>query len=171
MVAYRGRCGGSRFRSLASRISATVALLTRFMDRRHALTAASGPGQNVTDLAALRHGRNVRKLEWRRAPRGAFVPDRPFNVRWRTPALALSHLLPGWGQGQGNPLCGATAHGDDRANIAARLRIPFTWRDVGRSRARSRWPRTIRIRQDASVTTAKPPVAISRNQVIDRVAD
>src|SRR5467141_2135027 len=36
---------------------------------------------------------------------------------------------------------------------------------------RSRWPRTIRIRQDASVTTAEPAIAVARDQVIDRVAD
>src|SRR3989442_3438879 len=35
----------------------------------------------------------------------------------------------------------------------------------------SRWPRTIRIRQDASVTTAEPTIAVARDQVIDRVAD
>jgi hypothetical protein len=37
--------------------------------------------------------------------------------------------------------------------------------------SQSRWPRTIRIRQDASVTTAKPAIAIARDQVIDRVAN
>src|SRR6266481_1554604 len=42
---------------------------------------------------------------------------------------------------------------------------------TSRSRARSRWPRTIRIRQDASVTTAKPAIAVARDQIIDRVAD
>ena len=36
----------------------------------------------------------------------------------------------------------------------------------------SRWPRTIRIRQDASVTTAEPAIAtVARDQIIDRVAD
>jgi hypothetical protein len=35
----------------------------------------------------------------------------------------------------------------------------------------SRWPRTIRIRQDASVTTAEPAIAVARYQVLDRVAD
>src|SRR6476661_8256548 len=35
----------------------------------------------------------------------------------------------------------------------------------------SRWPRTIRIRQDASVTTAEPAIAVALDQVIDRVAD
>jgi hypothetical protein len=35
----------------------------------------------------------------------------------------------------------------------------------------AQWPRTIRIRQDASVTTAKPAIAVARDQVIDRVAD
>src|SRR5260370_7238499 len=39
------------------------------------------------------------------------------------------------------------------------------------SRRGSRWPRTIRIRQDASVTTAEPAIAVARDQVIDRVAD
>src|SRR3989440_4373031 len=39
------------------------------------------------------------------------------------------------------------------------------------SRRGSRWPRTIRIRQDASVTTAEPTIAVARDQVIDRVAD
>src|ERR1700726_1302507 len=38
-------------------------------------------------------------------------------------------------------------------------------------RGGSRWPRTIRIRQDASVTTAEPAIAVARDQVIDRVAD
>jgi hypothetical protein len=37
------------------------------------------------------------------------------------------------------------------------------------SRGGSRWPRTIRIRQDASVTTAEPAIAVARDQVIDRV--
>src|ERR1700682_1629725 len=31
--------------------------------------------------------------------------------------------------------------------------------------------RTIRIRQDASVTTAEPAIAVARDQIIDRVAD
>src|SRR5467141_5099636 len=35
----------------------------------------------------------------------------------------------------------------------------------------SRWPRTMRIRQDASVTTAEPAIAVARDQVIGRVAD
>src|ERR1700682_2710913 len=35
----------------------------------------------------------------------------------------------------------------------------------------SRWPRTIRIRQDASVTTAEPAITVARDQVIGRVAD
>src|SRR5260221_7409339 len=35
----------------------------------------------------------------------------------------------------------------------------------------SRWPRTIRIREDASGTTAEPAIAVARDQVIDRVAD
>src|SRR5262245_100973 len=35
----------------------------------------------------------------------------------------------------------------------------------------SRWPRTIRIRQHASVTTAEPAIAVARDQVIGRVAD
>src|SRR5712692_5827645 len=38
-------------------------------------------------------------------------------------------------------------------------------------RTGSRWPRTIRIRQDASVTTTEPAIAVARDQVIDRVAD
>src|SRR5882672_11231408 len=42
---------------------------------------------------------------------------------------------------------------------------------VPQSRGGSRWPRTIRIRQDASVTTAEPTIAVARDQVIDRVAD
>jgi hypothetical protein len=37
------------------------------------------------------------------------------------------------------------------------------------SRGGSRWPRTIRIRQDASVTTAEPAIAVARDQVIDHV--
>src|SRR6516164_8317592 len=39
------------------------------------------------------------------------------------------------------------------------------------SRGGSRWPRTIQIRQDASVTTTEPAIAVARDQVIDRVAD
>jgi hypothetical protein len=38
-------------------------------------------------------------------------------------------------------------------------------------KATSPWPRAIRIRQDASVTTAEPAIAVARDQVIDRVAD
>ena len=38
-------------------------------------------------------------------------------------------------------------------------------------RGDSRWPRTIQIRQDASVTTTEPAIAVARDQVIDRVAD
>src|ERR1700719_3471824 len=38
------------------------------------------------------------------------------------------------------------------------------------SRRGSPWPRTIRIRQDASVTTAAPAIAVARDQIIDRVA-
>src|SRR4029077_9527937 len=38
-------------------------------------------------------------------------------------------------------------------------------------RGGSRWPRTIRIRQDASVPTAEPAIAVARDQIIDRVAD
>src|SRR6202011_2136522 len=37
--------------------------------------------------------------------------------------------------------------------------------------ARSRWPGTIRTRQHASVTPAKPAIAVARDQVVDRVAD
>src|SRR6266481_3448917 len=36
---------------------------------------------------------------------------------------------------------------------------------------RSRWPRTIRIRRDASVTTAEPAIAVACDQIVDRVAD
>src|SRR3981081_419837 len=39
------------------------------------------------------------------------------------------------------------------------------------SRGGSRWPRTIRIRQDTSVTTAEPAIAVARAHVIARVAD
>src|SRR5206468_9610380 len=42
---------------------------------------------------------------------------------------------------------------------------------VLQSRGGSRWPRTIRIRQDASVTTAEPAISVARDQVIGRVAD
>jgi len=38
------------------------------------------------------------------------------------------------------------------------------------SQGGSRWPRAIRIQQDASVTTAKPAIAVARDQVIYRVA-
>src|SRR5262249_29242787 len=37
--------------------------------------------------------------------------------------------------------------------------------------ARSRWPRTIRSRQHANITPAKPAIAVARDQVVDRVAD
>jgi hypothetical protein len=46
-------------------------------------------------------------------------------------------------------------------------KAPISWR----SRGGLRWPRTIRIRQDASVTTAEPAIAVARDQFIDRVAD
>ena len=49
-------------------------------------------------------------------------------------------------------------------NISLAKRFP-------QSRRGSRWPRTIRIRQDASLTTAEPTIAVARDQVIDRVAD
>src|SRR5262245_66690418 len=39
------------------------------------------------------------------------------------------------------------------------------------SRVGSRWPRTIRIRQDASAMAAEPAIAVARDEVIDRVAD
>src|SRR5260370_31753410 len=42
---------------------------------------------------------------------------------------------------------------------------------VPQSRDGSRWPRTIRIQQDASVTTAEPAISVARDQVIDPVAD
>src|SRR4249919_2642632 len=42
---------------------------------------------------------------------------------------------------------------------------------VPQSRGGSQSPRTIRIRQDASVTTAEPAIAVARDQVIGRVAD
>src|SRR5262249_3824794 len=41
---------------------------------------------------------------------------------------------------------------------------------VSQPRGGLRWPRTIRIRQDASVTTTEPVIAIARDPVIDRVA-
>src|SRR5215475_1591272 len=41
---------------------------------------------------------------------------------------------------------------------------------VPQSQGGSRWPLAIRIRQDASVTTAKPAIAVARDQVIYRVA-
>src|SRR5262249_2062786 len=37
--------------------------------------------------------------------------------------------------------------------------------------AGSRWPRTIQIRQDASVTTTEPAIAVASDQVINRVAE
>jgi hypothetical protein len=42
---------------------------------------------------------------------------------------------------------------------------------IPQSRGGSRWPRAIRIRQDASVTTAEPTIPVARDQAIDRVAD
>ncbi len=44
--------------------------------------------------------------------------------------------------------------------------LTVTWTKLKSSNAR-----TIRIRQDASVTTAEPAIAVARDQVIDRVAD
>ena len=35
----------------------------------------------------------------------------------------------------------------------------------------SPWPRTIRIREDTSLTTAEPAIAVARHQVIDHVAN
>src|ERR1700730_17228526 len=66
------------------------------------------------------------------------------------------------------------------AEIARQDRAALAWREraqqvkhviVPPSRGCSRWPRTIRIRQDARVTTAEPAIAVARDQVIDRVAD
>src|SRR5207247_612533 len=57
---------------------------------------------------------------------------------------------------------------------------PVTFRRFGRAintdevfgtHNSSRRPRTIRIRQDSSVTTTEPAIAVARDQVIDRVAD
>src|SRR5262245_58101055 len=39
------------------------------------------------------------------------------------------------------------------------------------TRGGSRWPRTIQIRLDASVTTTEPAIAVASDQVIDRVAE
>src|SRR5262249_48154011 len=50
------------------------------------------------------------------------------------------------------------------------LRHP-DYRRIPQSRGSSRWPRTIRIRQDASLTTAEPAIAVARDQIIDGVAD
>ena len=74
---------------------------------------------------------------------------------------------------------------DRPAEIARQDRAAPAWRDRAASDAcqlltrrhhpaisgGSQRPRTIRIRQDASVTTAEPAIAVARDQVIDRVAD
>ena len=75
---------------------------------------------------------------------------------------------------------------DRPADIARQDRAALVWREraqqvklvssspgaiIPPSWGGSRWPRTIRIRQDASVTTAEPAIAVARDQVIDRVAD
>jgi hypothetical protein len=52
-------------------------------------------------------------------------------------------------------------------NILANQAFTTLWL----AHSRSRWPRTIRIRKDASVTTAKPAIAVARDQVVNRVAD
>jgi hypothetical protein len=57
----------------------------------------------------------------------------------------------------------------DRAPLGVFQLIPC--RFVPQSRRGSRWPRTIQIRQDASVTTAEPTIAVARDPVIDCVAD
>src|SRR5437870_3130337 len=49
--------------------------------------------------------------------------------------------------------------------------LPASGEIVPQSRGGSRWPRTIRIRQDASVTMAEPAIAVARDQIKDRVAD
>ena len=54
---------------------------------------------------------------------------------------------------------------------SATWRLKRTGAIFPQSRGVSRWPRTIRIREDASVTTAEPAIAVTRDQVIDRVAD
>src|SRR3982074_348172 len=63
---------------------------------------------------------------------------------------------------------------DRPAEIARQDRAALAWRERAQQVKHvggSRWPRTIRIRQDASVTTAEPAIAVARDQIIDRVAD
>src|SRR5262245_39367324 len=71
-------------------------------------------------------------------------------------------------------LLGPDFHRLDRASFAWRTHsITSSARasSVGSHGGGLRWPRTIRIRQDASVTTTEPAIAVARDQVIDRVAD
>jgi hypothetical protein len=58
-----------------------------------------------------------------------------------------------------------------KSRNAASCSQPAPGAIVPQSRGGSRWPRTIRIREDASGTTAEPAIAVARDQVIDRVAD
>ena len=63
------------------------------------------------------------------------------------------------------------ANGDSlgRKEPLARRAISIRSRHRSDLRAVHQWPRTIRIRQDASLTTAEPPIAVARDQVIDLV--
>src|SRR5215467_297109 len=60
---------------------------------------------------------------------------------------------------------------DFKAQRVRGLRCERQGAIVPQPRGGSRWPRTIRIRQDASVTTTEPVIAVARDPVIDRVAD
>src|SRR5262249_4695739 len=48
---------------------------------------------------------------------------------------------------------------------------PALSRQARSHQTRSRWPRTIQIRQHASIAAAKPAIAVARDQVINCVAD
>src|SRR5262249_49687317 len=48
---------------------------------------------------------------------------------------------------------------------------PALSRQARSQQTRSWWPRTIQIRQHASITAAKPAIAVARDQVINCVAD
>src|SRR5436189_2778594 len=77
------------------------------------------------------------------------------------------------------------AHDESRTTVAGPRPVPTSSARRRRLRTRvpqpapsailfrrgSRRPRTIRIRQHASVTTAEPAIAVARDEVIDRVAD
>src|ERR1700731_587656 len=73
------------------------------------------------------------------------------------------------------PAAIANARAPNRMRMAILHRMSAPGSEQGIVRPQSRhgspWPRAIRIRQDASVTTAEPAIAVARDQAIDRIAD